>query len=174
MGKATPCGTEMGLWLIEVDNRSLQPRGGTWTWVPLRKRLWPIAQPLIDQTDGSVEQMNKAFAISQLCYNLALLPEDSRDKTLSEMRPTLKMDDEEFDEFRRSIIDPMIRRHEEMFPRMHRRGSANLCAERPLAAGAAREMAAPAEKYPGTDRYAPCPCNSGEKYKFCCGRRAAD
>ena len=36
------------------------------------------AQPLIDQTDGSLEQMNKAFAISQLCYNLALLPDDER------------------------------------------------------------------------------------------------
>ena len=35
------------------------------------------AQPLLDQTDGSEEQLNKAFAISQLCYNLALLPEDS-------------------------------------------------------------------------------------------------
>ncbi len=28
------------------------------------------AQPLLDQTDGSEEQLNKAFAISQLCYNL--------------------------------------------------------------------------------------------------------
>ena len=37
------------------------------------------AQPLLDQTDGSEEQLNKAFTISQLCYNLALLPEDSRD-----------------------------------------------------------------------------------------------
>ena len=34
------------------------------------------AQPLLDQTDGSEEQLNKAFAISQLCYNLALLPDD--------------------------------------------------------------------------------------------------
>jgi uncharacterized protein YecA (UPF0149 family) len=25
-------------------------------------------------------------------------------------------------------------------------------------------------KYPGTGRYDPCPCNSGEKYKFCCGK----
>ena len=29
------------------------------------------AQPLLDQTDGSEEQLNKAFAISQLCFNLA-------------------------------------------------------------------------------------------------------
>ena len=34
------------------------------------------AQPLLDQTDGSEEQLNKAFTISQLCYNLALMQED--------------------------------------------------------------------------------------------------
>src|ERR1700680_3702974 len=81
------------------------------------------SQPLLDQTDGSQEQLNKAFAISQLCFNLALLPDDKRDTTLSEMRTTLQMDDEEFDAFRRSIVIPMIRRHQEMFPRMHQRVS---------------------------------------------------
>ena len=132
------------------------------------------AQPLLDQTDGSEEQLNKAFAISQLCYNLALMPEDNRDQMLSEMRPSLQMDDEEFDEFRRSIVDPMIQRHQEMFPLMHRRGSTGFSQSGPrkwsLAAGAPR-TAAPAEAYPGTDRYAPCPCNSGRKYKFCCGKK---
>ena len=44
------------------------------------------AQPLLDQTDGSLEQMNKAMALSQLCFNLALLPEHSRDEALGEMR----------------------------------------------------------------------------------------
>ena len=48
------------------------------------------AQPLLDQTDGSEEQLNKAFAIAKLCYNLALFPEDRRDKMLSEMRQTLR------------------------------------------------------------------------------------
>lgn len=69
------------------------------------------AQPLLDQTDGSVEQLNKAMTISQLCWNLALLSEEGRDRMLSEIRPSLDMDEEQFGEFRRSIIDPMIRRH---------------------------------------------------------------
>ena len=128
------------------------------------------AQPLLDQTDGSEEQLNKAFAISQLCFNLALLPDDRRDTTLSEMRPTLKMDDEEFDAFRRSIVVPMIRRHQEMFPQMHRRDSTDSSQCSPSLRAQPRK-AAPAERYPGTDRYAPCPCNSGQKYKFCCGVR---
>ena len=128
------------------------------------------AQPLLDQTDGSEEQLNKAFAISQLCYNLALLPEDQRDTTLDEMRPNLGMDDAEFAEFRRSVIDPMIRRHEEMFPGMHRR-SVGDSAPSFFSPRAHTRKAAPGERYPGTDRYAPCPCGSGEKYKFCCGAK---
>jgi hypothetical protein len=132
--------------------------------------IMAYAQPLIDQTDGSLEQLNKALALTQLCYNLALLPDDSREKLLSEMRPSLELDDTEFAEFRRSIIDPMIRRHQEMFPLMHRRGSAD-----PIQSGpsprASSKMAMSAETNSKIDRYAPCPCNSGEKYKFCCGAK---
>ena len=132
------------------------------------------AQPLLDQTDGSDEQLNKALAISQFCYNLSLMPEDSRDGALSEMRSTLGMDDEEFDDFRRSIVGPMIQRHQEMFPQMHRQRSTDFPQSGPSRSGpsfGSRPEMARAEAYPGTDRYAPCPCNSGRKYKFCCGKK---
>jgi len=136
----------------------------------IAEALVAYAQPLIDQTDGSEEQLNKAFAITQVCFNLALLPEGSRDEALREMGRSLKMDEAEFDEFRRSILAPMIRRHQEMFPLMHRR-----LAMEPSQSGpsprAHPSMAARAEAYPGTGPYAPCPCNSGEKYKFCCGKK---
>ena len=128
------------------------------------------AQPLIDQTDGSQEQLNKAVAISQLCFNLALLPDERRDTALGKMQPTLEMDDNEFDAFRRSIVVPMIQRHKEMFPRMHRRNSSDPWQSGPSVRAHPR-MAMPAETNPGGDRYAPCPCNSGRKYKFCCGVR---
>jgi SEC-C motif len=130
------------------------------------------AQPLIDQTDGSEEQLNKAFAITQLCYNLALLPEDQREKLLSETRQSLKMDDAEFAEFRRSVIDPMIRRHEAMFPGLHARRFGDSAPSSSSSSSSPRtptSKATPGNRYPGTDRYAPCPCGSGEKYKFCCG-----
>jgi hypothetical protein len=129
-----------------------------------------FAQPLLDETDGSLEQVNKAFAIGQLCYNLALLPEDDRPKVLAETQRSLNMNDEQFDAFQSSIVIPMIRRHQEMFPFLHRRVSLGSWLSDPLLESPARTAAA-AEKYPGTDRYAPCPCNSGEKYKFCCGKR---
>ena len=105
------------------------------------------AQPLLDQTDGSDEQLNKAFAISQLCYNLALLPEDQRDTMLDEMRQDLRMDDGEFADFRRSVIDPMIRRHEEMFPGMP--GSVSLTRRRvPPLRRPTRERRRPAKSIP--------------------------
>ena len=136
----------------------------------IAEALVAYAQPLLDQTDGSQEQLSKAFAISQLCYNLALLPEDKRDTTLTEMRPTLQMDDEEFDAFLRSVVIPMIQRHQEMFPRMHQRVSAAF-SQSGLSPRAQPRVTVPGEAYPGTDRYAPCPCNSGQKYKFCCGMK---
>lgn len=64
------------------------------------------AQPLLDNTDGSAEQMPHTFACAQVCWNLALLPEKDLDESLAEMRPTLKMDDEEFEKFRRSVVIP--------------------------------------------------------------------
>ena len=29
------------------------------------------AQPLFDQTDGSIDKMNRAMAVAQMCWNLA-------------------------------------------------------------------------------------------------------
>jgi hypothetical protein len=126
-------------------------------------------QPLLEQSDGTHADLNKAFSLGQFCYNLALMPEESRDSVLSEMRSSLEMDDQEFDDFRRSVIDPMIRRHQSMFPQLHNRGSAILSPFN--LSPTARSQPMRRETYPGTDRYAPCPCNSGRKYKFCCGKK---
>ena len=80
------------------------------------------------------------------------------------------MDDEEFEQFQRSLIDPMIRRHDEMFPLMHHRGFTDR-SENVLSVQPHPRTPAPAAKYPATDRYAPCSCNSGEKFRFCCGAK---
>jgi len=116
------------------------------------------AQPLIDATDGSTDQMNSALAMAQMCWNLALLPEKDLADSLVNMRSSLKMDDTEFAGFLQSVIGPMVRRHHEMFPNMPRM-------ESKAATPSRRE-----EKFPGTGRNAPCPCNSGKKYKRCCGQ----
>jgi hypothetical protein len=138
------------------------------------------AQPLLDQTDGSERQLNTAFTMSQFCFNLARMPEDSRDRALGEMKLSLKMDDAEFDDFQRSIVIPMIRRHQEMFPRMHESRSTRFSPNGPSQGDPSQgdpsprarpRKAAPGDAYPGTDRYAPCPCNTGRKYKSCCGKK---
>ncbi len=118
------------------------------------------AQPLLDQTDGSQAQLNKAFAITQFCYNLALVSDEKREAELSEMRATLEMGDAEFDAFRRSIVVPMIERHRQMFPLMHNRVSADPRQSAPPLRAQPRATES-REAYPGTDPYAPCPCNSG-------------
>ena len=136
-----------------------------------------FAQPLIDQTDGSTEQIQKALSLSQLCYNTALLPADKREEMFAEFRSSLGMDDDEFDDFRRSVLEPMIARHERMFPRLHERlrgssstgGGLSWLEARPLASD---PQAASGAKKSTVDRYAPCPCGSGKKYKFCCGAKA--
>lgn len=127
-----------------------------------------FAQPLIDQTDGSPEEVQKALTIGQLCFAIAQLPDDERVEMLDKMQSDLGMDDEEFDDFRRSILEPMIARHEAMFPMMHGR---ELVFQRGPSLWDPPPTA-PAKKYAGTDRYSPCPCNSGKKYKFCCGAAA--
>ncbi len=145
----------------------------------IAEALVAYAQPLIDQTDGSVEDMDRALSLSSLCFTLAQVPEGSRDEFISKVRFEFDKDDEEFEEFKSSIILPMIRRHEEMFPQMHRRftdnhsqvrSSRNVPSPHFDSLPAGRGTAIATESHPAIDRYAPCPCNSGRKYKFCCGK----
>ena len=128
-------------------------------------------QPLIDDTDGSIEEVQKAYSIGQLCYNLALLPEETREKTLDNWRHHFEMADVELDDFRRSTIDPMIRRHHAMFP--------SILGSRPNSQPP-KHLSSPSKQNhivtvslfrTETDPYAPCACNSGRKYRFCCGKK---
>ena len=78
-----------------------------------------FAQPLIDASDGSQEDLERALKLSQLCWNLALLPQESREGFLSKMQQALGMDDEEFQDLKNGVVLPMIQRHEEMFSALH-------------------------------------------------------
>jgi len=142
-----------------------------------------FAQPLIDQTDGTPEDLQKALTLSQLCYNTALLPADKRQEMFAEFQASLDMDDDEFDDFRRSVLEPMIARHEQMFPFLHQRrraassggGRSSWLEPRPPAsdprAASTEPRAVASAKKSTIDRYAPCSCGSGKKYKFCCGAK---
>ena len=136
----------------------------------MAEALVAYAQPLIDATDGSEEEIQRAFTLSTLCYNLALIPEEMRESAIDKMKISLKMSDEEFEEFRRTIITPMIQRHQTMFARSQRHGAADIAESGPWRR-ARSTIETSAEEKPKMDRYAPCPCNSGLKYKFCCGKK---
>ena len=123
------------------------------------------AKPLLDESGGTKEGINRAMALAQVCWNLALFPEDQRDATINKMKSSLSMTDEEFADFREHVVLPMIRRHWAMFPAMHERSMQRST----RTSNAAGVVPSPANRYPGTGRNAPCPCGSGRKYKRCCG-----
>jgi uncharacterized protein YecA (UPF0149 family) len=124
------------------------------------------AQPLIDQTDGSMEQMQKAMTIGQLCWNLALLSPEEREDSLRDVLCSLDVDEKDFEDLQRDVIEPMIRRHEEMFPQMHGRAPSRLAAKKLAAASRSTPQRA---EGPRVGRNSPCPCGSGRKFKQCCG-----
>jgi uncharacterized protein YecA (UPF0149 family) len=129
-----------------------------------------FAQPLLNATDGSAQALQRALSLSQLCWNLAVMPEDRREQSLNDRQPTLNMDDEAFQAFKHDLVMPMIRRHQEMFPQLQPRGATRR-AQSPgeqVMRPSARQR--PVKPYAGTGRNERCPCGSGKKYKVCCGR----
>jgi hypothetical protein len=140
------------------------------------------AQPLFDQTDGSPPEMQRAMSIAQICWNLALLPEEKRNAAIDEFKSPLKMADEDFAEFRQTVILPMIRRHVEMFPGLHARSKPPRHeigggSPQTMMHGAERlfkefgVMSPPPTRHAAVRRNDPCPCGSGRKFKRCCGAR---
>lgn len=53
------------------------------------------AKPLLDQSDGSKEQLDRAFALAQTCWTLALLPDEQLEEELPRMRLALSMEKDE-------------------------------------------------------------------------------
>src|SRR5687767_14288861 len=125
----------------------------------IAEAITSYAQVLIDATDGSMEEMNRALALGQLCWNLALVPEDKRDELLATMRIKLAMEDAAFEELRRTVVEPMILRHKSMFPQMHQKGSP-LFMDESQASAAQPTLTMPPKptsrgRFPGTGRYDP-------------------
>lgn len=138
--------------------------------------LLEYMRPLTDATDGSPEELEKALALGQLCFNLGQMDQDSRSDHLEKLRESMALSVEEYAEFYVTIILPMLIRHEEMFPRngsMRMRVPDLMDAFQPdddLSTDDEKTIyTAPVKRDRSIDRYAPCTCNSGKKYKFCCG-----
>lgn len=94
--------------------------------VGFSEALADFAQPLIDDTDGSEEEVSKALMFATLCWNLALLDDESAmERVLNHMvreyREESELGAEEGVEFREMILQ-MVERHRRMFPAMHKGG----------------------------------------------------
>lgn len=126
-------------------------------------------KPLIDASDGSPESIQRAMALTQLCYNLALATAESREESLQDLKSNLNMDDEELMCFKRDVVTPMIKRHEEMFGSFHE--DASEPKSKSLRSFGFRKAGKATELFPGTGPYDPCPCGSGSKYRFCCKKK---
>ena len=79
------------------------------------------AKPLLDATDGSEAKLNEAMTLAMTCWNLAVTPEGERDAFFESIRSQFDMDPEAFAVFRSNTLEPLVRRHHEMFPEMRAR-----------------------------------------------------
>lgn len=138
--------------------------------------LLEYMRPLTDAMSDSPEGLEKALALGQVCFNLGQMDEDSRAECLERIRDSMSLSEEEFAEFYVTLILPMLIRHEEMFPRkgsMRTRLPDLMSAYQPddhLSTDVEKTIyTATVSRDRSIDRYAPCACNSGKKYKFCCG-----
>jgi hypothetical protein len=84
------------------------------------QQMMDFAQPLIDQSDGSTDALNKALSIAMIFWNLALTPEQEREQALVEIMAGMSAG--ESDDVRsafQAMAETMIERHREMFPELH-------------------------------------------------------
>jgi hypothetical protein len=74
------------------------------------------AKPLLE----SMKNVQIAMMLAQICWNISVTPEEKREEGILRIQKTFEMSDSEFDDFRKDVIEPMILRHMEMFPKMHK------------------------------------------------------
>lgn len=78
-------------------------------------RLIEVARPLLDDTKGE-EAERKSIALAAFGWNLAVLPEEEREKELSEIADKLALDDPADKSMLRDILVSMIGRKNSLFP----------------------------------------------------------
>ncbi|GAG39638.1 unnamed protein product, partial [marine sediment metagenome] len=78
-------------------------------------RLAEVARPLLDDAEGE-EAERKSIALAAFGWNLAVLPEEEREKELSEIAGKLALDDPADRSILRDILVRMIARKNSLFP----------------------------------------------------------
>jgi hypothetical protein len=88
------------------ENR--ERRGG------LAQQMIEFVQPLLDNSDGSKEQVEKAISFGMLCWNIAILPRAERAAEIEAAEHDIAKTDEDREAFR-DLAELMLARHEKLF-----------------------------------------------------------
>ena len=81
------------------------------------QQMMDFAEPLLDESDGSTEALNKALSLATVFWNLALAREEDREEAIA--KAMLKDADPEVSAAFQQMAQLMIARHETMFPELH-------------------------------------------------------
>jgi len=77
------------------------------------------AQPLVDEARNE-EELQHAFSLAQICWNLALLTPEECEAALQTVKQQMNWSEREY-RAQREMIDFMVQRHQQMFPRLHQK-----------------------------------------------------
>lgn len=91
-------------------------------------KLVEFVQPLIDETDGSREEVETWMLIGNLCWNIALqgLDRDGEDQEIAKIVDMMRGKAEPGDrEAFAGLLRQLLRRHREMFPEEHELAARN-------------------------------------------------
>jgi hypothetical protein len=83
------------------------------------QQMMDFAQPLIENSDGTADGLNKAMSIAMVFWNLAITRDEDREEMMAAMM-SKDADPEVRSEFH-LMAQLMIARHEAMFPGLHNR-----------------------------------------------------
>ena len=82
------------------------------------QQMVEFVRPLVDESDGSEEQLSNALNMGVLCWNIAVLPRTSRDRALRDAIDEFGATEKEREAFR-EVAELLIARHEQLFPELH-------------------------------------------------------
>lgn len=84
------------------------------------RQMMDYAAPLLDNADGpDLKSLNKALTMGTYFWNLALAPEDEREREIARMAAGFDEADTEARAAWQAMAQMMIARHQQMFPEMH-------------------------------------------------------
>jgi hypothetical protein len=113
-----PCGSGKKYKKCHLDEDEAGARAGQRPAGPARQML-TFVEPLLEATDRSPEAAKRVMDLGAIYWDLAVSPDQARERTLSRYVDEA-FDDEAGRQAFRQTARAMIERHRQMFPELHR------------------------------------------------------